>query len=231
MAIYAISDLHLSLNDEKKSMEVFGEDWKDYVSKIKKNWKNTVKEEDTVLIAGDISWGLNIEEAKKDFEFINKLPGKKIIVKGNHDYYFSTRKKVESFLNENNFNTINILHNNSFVVNNIVICGTRGWGNTGDAFQGADDQKILQREIGRLKISLDSIHKEDKNKDVIVMTHFPPFNHEFQKLLKEYNVRKCIYGHLHGKGHYMVREGNIDGIEYIMVSGDYTKFKLVKIYK
>lgn len=229
MSIYAISDLHLSFNDDSKSMEFFGDEWKDYVQRIKTNWKSTVKEEDTVLIAGDISWANNLEEAKEDFRFIDSLPGKKIIIKGNHDYYFSTMKKVQRFLKENSFNTINILYNNSFVIDNYAICGTRGWGNIGDVEENVDNKKILAREIGRLKLSYNSLGKEDKEKDIIVITHFPPFNFEFKNALKEIDTKKCIYGHLHGNGHYMVKEGVIDNIEYIMVSGDYTDFKLVKI--
>jgi len=229
MSIYAISDLHLSFNDENKSMEFFGEDWKDYVSKIESNWKNTVKEDDTVLIAGDISWANNLEEAKKDFAFIDSLPGQKIIIKGNHDYYFSTTKKVNEFLKKNNFNTISILYNNSYVIEDTVICGTRGWGNIVEAEEKVDNNKIIRREAIRLKLSYDSLSEEDKKKQVIVVTHFPPFYHEFKKVLKDIGAKVCIYGHLHGNGHYMVKQGVIDDINYVMVSGDYTDFKLIKI--
>ena len=229
MSIYAISDLHLSFNDKSKSMEFFGEDWKDYISKIETNWKNTVKDEDTVLIAGDISWANNLEEAKKDFEFINSLPGQKIIIKGNHDYYFSTMKKVKEFLDENKLNTIHILFNNSFVIEDVAICGNRGWGNVVESEVPVDNNKILKREIVRLKLSYNSLSDEDKKKDIIVMTHFPPFYQEFREVLKEINAKVCIYGHLHGNGHYMVRQGRIDDVEYVMVSGDYTGFKLVRI--
>ena len=229
MSIYAISDLHLSFNDESKSMEFFGSDWKDYVKKIETNWKKTVKENDTVLIAGDISWANNLDEARKDFEFIHKLPGQKIIIKGNHDYYFSTTKKVNKFLEDNNFDSIHILYNNSYVVENIAICGTRGWGNVVDTEEKIDNHKIIKREVIRLKLSYDSLSDENKNKDIIVITHFPPFYPEFKAALKEIGATKCIYGHLHGNGHYMVKQGLIDDIEYIMVSGDYTNFNLIKI--
>ena len=229
MSIYAISDLHLSFNDESKSMEFFGPEWKDYVKRIENNWKKTVNENDTILIAGDISWANNLEEAKKDFAFINSLPGQKIIIKGNHDYYFSTMKKVQEFLYNNNFSTIHILFNNSFVIENVAICGTRGWGNVETDDIKLDNHKIVEREVGRLKLSYNSLSAEDKKKDIIVMTHFPPFYTEFKKALKEIGAKKCIYGHLHGKGHYMVKEGLIDDIEYIMVSGDYTGFNLLKI--
>lgn len=229
MSIYAISDLHLSFNDDGKSMEFFGPDWKDYVKKIETNWKNTVKEDDTVLICGDISWGSNLEETKEDFAFIHKLPGQKIIIKGNHDYYFSTTKKVRKFLEDNGFDTINILYNNSYIIEDTAICGTRGWGNVAETEEKIDNHKIVRREIIRLKLSYNSLSEENKKKDIIVITHFPPFYQEFKEALKEIGAKKCIYGHLHGNGHYMVKQGIIDGTEYIMASGDYTNFELVKI--
>ena len=227
MAIYAISDLHLSKAVPNKSMELFGKDWENYEQRLDENWRKTVKEDDTVLIPGDISWALDLNTAYEDFAYINSLPGKKIIIKGNHDYYFSTLTKVNNFLADNNFNTIKILNNNSFLVEDTVVCGFRGWGNTED--DKVDDHKIFLRELVRLELSLNSISKEHNNKDILVMTHFPPFKHEIQVIFKKYNVKKCIYGHLHGEGHYMVREGYIDGVEYKMVSGDYTKFELVKL--
>lgn len=207
----------------------FGEDWKDYVKKIETNWKKKVKENDTVLIAGDISWAKNLDEAKMDFDFINSLPGNKIIIKGNHDYYFSTAKKVNEFLQENRFDTIRILYNNSYVVEDVAICGTRGWSNTVEIEEKVDSSKIIRRETIRLKLSYESLSEEDKKKDIIVVTHFPPFYYEFREVLKEINAKICIYGHLHGKGHYMARTGNIDGIEYVMTAGDYTGFDLIKI--
>lgn len=227
MGIYAISDLHLSISMPDKSMDIFGDVWKDYEKKIEKNWKKTVKEEDTVIIPGDISWAMNLEDAYLDFEYINNLPGNKIILKGNHDYYFSTVTKLNAFLKENNFDSIQILQNNSYFIDGYNICGTRGWkfgvGST------KEDQKIYQRELIRLKLSLDSIKKENKDKAIILATHFPPFEYEFKNVLNEYKVKKCIYGHLHGEGHYMVKQGIEEGIDYIMVSGDYTGFKLIKL--
>ena len=227
MAIYAISDLHLSKAVPNKSMELFGKDWKNYEQRLDENWRKTVKNTDTVLIPGDVSWAIDLNEAYEDFAYIDSLPGNKIIIKGNHDYYFSTLTKVNKFLRDNNFNTIKILNNNSFLVENINICGFRGWGNTDDS--KADNYKVYLRELVRLELSLNSIAMENKDKDIVVMTHFPPSRHEIQEIFKKYNVKKCIYGHLHGEGHYMVREGEIDGVEYKMVSGDYTKFELVKL--
>lgn len=227
MAIYAISDLHLAFSNEAKSMELFGDDWKDYQKRIEKNWRKLVKKDDTVIIPGDISWALNLGEAYNDFNFLNNLPGKKIILKGNHDYYFTTVAKLRKYFEDNNFDTIEILHNNSFFIEGYNICGSRLWSNT--ELENADDTKIFKRELIRLQLSLDSILPENKDKPIIVATHFPPFRYETLQLLKQYNVKLCVYGHLHGQGHYMIREGNIDSIEYKMVSGDHTGFELVKL--
>lgn len=231
MAVYAISDLHLSFGVDKP-MNVFGEKWDDYEKRIALNWKKKVKEEDTVIIPGDISWGMTLKETIKDFKFINELPGKKIILRGNHDYYFSTVSKVKNFFKENDFNTIEILRNNAFVADSYIICGTRGWGKTENTDKMLD-KKIIAREEIRLKLSLEFAQKLndslEEKKEIVVAMHFPPFIGEFANIMKEYNVKTCIYGHLHGYGHFMIKEGIIDGIDYKMVSCDYTKFDLVKI--
>lgn len=227
MSIYAISDLHLSKSMGNKSMEIFGDKWKNYESKIDMNWRNTVKDTDTVIIPGDISWATTLEEAYKDFQYINSLPGTKIILKGNHDFYFTTVKKINEFLEKNNFNTIKILHNCSYCIEGYNICGTRGWGTIDDI--ELDDRKIYERELIRARLSLDSIKEENKNKPIIFALHFPPFKYETKKLLAEYKIKTCIYGHLHGDGHNMVVEGLIDNINYKMVSGDYTDFNLIKL--
>lgn len=227
MSIYAISDLHLSISKPEKSMQEFGDEWKDYEKRIEKNWKETVGTNDTVIIPGDISWAMTLDEAKSDFQFIDSLPGKKIIIKGNHDYYFSTLTKVQKFLKDNNFNSIEILYNNSYNVEGYNICGTRGWKYGTDT--DADDDKVIDREVGRLKLSIDSIKEENKNLPIIVAIHYPPFNYKIKKVLEEYSVKKCIYGHLHGDGHYMVKQGRDNNVEYIMVGGDYTGFRLIKL--
>ena len=224
MSVYAISDLHLSVGNKEKSMELFGDKWKDYESRIKKNWEETVQPNDTVIIPGDISWALKLEDAVEDFRFLDSLPGTKIIMKGNHDFYFTTVKKVEEYFKQNKFNSLKVLHNNSSIVENLAICGTRGWVNGADKENNCDDVKIINREVGRLKMSLDSV--KDKTKEIIVAMHYPVTNIEFRKLMKEYGVKQCIYGHLHGVGHYMVFEGYRDGVKYTMVAGDYTGFRL-----
>ncbi len=235
MAIFAISDLHLSFGVDKP-MNIFGKLWDNYEEKIKENWIQNVDENDTVIIPGDISWGMRFEEALPDFKFINMLPGNKIILRGNHDYYFNTKTKVEKFLIQNNLNTIKIMHNNAFEVEDKILCGTRGWDKSEETSK-EEDKKIISREEGRLVLSLNEgikikkeLEKKGIQKDLIVAMHFPPFNGKFQKIMEEYNVKLCIYGHLHGYGHTMIKEGIIDNIDYKMVSCDYTKFKLIKLY-
>lgn len=198
MSIFAISDLHFSFGVDKPMM-VFGNMWEGYEKKIKQNWKETVKENDIVIIPGDISWGINLNEALPDFKFIDSLPGKKIIMRGNHDYYFSTKTKLEKFFKDNDINTIYVLHNNAIDIGEYILCGTRGWGKTENSDKKLD-KKIIERESIRLKISLDEGKKMQENgvnKDIIVAMHFPPFISNYQNILKEYNVKKCIYGHLH----------------------------------
>lgn len=234
MAIFGISDLHLSFGVDKP-MNIFGKVWADYEKRLEKNWKEQVSPDDTVIIAGDISWGIDFEEALKDFEFINSLPGKKLILRGNHDYYFSTKTKVEQFLKDNNFSTIKVLHNNAIDIDEYIVCGTRGWGMTENNSK-EEDIKITKREEGRLIISLkeaksiqEEYLKKGINKEILVALHFPPFIAGFKQILEKYEVKKCIYGHLHGFGHNLVKQGRIDGIEYVMVGCDYTEFKLIKL--
>ena len=234
MATYGISDLHLSFGTNKP-MNIFGKKWDNYEERIKENWNNTVKDGDIVLIPGDISWAMTFKEAVKDFEYINSMKGKKIFLKGNHDYYFSTKKKVTEFLKSNNFNTIRVLYNDAIDTDEYIICGTRGWGRT-ESKDKELDKKIIAREEGRLKISLELGKKLQEEylekgikKDILVAMHFPPFAGNFKSILEEYNVKKCIYGHLHGFGHTLVKEGMIDNIEYVMVGCDYTGFKLIKL--
>lgn len=231
MAIYGISDLHLSFSTNK-SMEVFGEEWNNYEENLKKNLNRKIKDDDTVIIAGDISWAIKIEDAYEDFKFINDLPGEKIILKGNHDYYFSTKSKIEKYLKENKLDKIKILHNNSYYKEGYIICGTRGWGNVDNLQENVDIDKIYSREALRLELSIkDGISKYGEDKKIIVATHFPPFNKEMQEVLQKYkkNIHVCIYGHLHGFGHSQIKVGEINGINYEMVSIDYTKCNAINL--
>lgn len=234
MAIYAISDLHLSFG-VNKPMNIFGTVWDNYEETIKNNWLETVTEEDTVIIPGDISWAMTLDESVKDFEYIDSLPGKKILLRGNHDYYFSTITKMNKFFEEQGFKTFSIIHNTAIEVENYIICGSRGWGKT-ENNDLEQDKKIIAREENRLENSLkkgkelqEQARLRGEEKEIIVALHFPPFLANFQEIMKNYGVTKCIYGHLHGYGHKLVREGDIDGIEYKMVGCDYTNFKLIKL--
>jgi uncharacterized protein len=233
MSVYGISDLHLSFGTNKP-MNIFGKVWDNYEEKIKINWQNTVKPDDFVIIAGDISWATYLSEAVKDFKYIENLPGHKIIIRGNHDYYFDTKNKQEKFFQDNNMKSINILQNSAIDTNEYIICGARGWGDTDNSQK--EDDKLIKREAIRLRLSLDEGIKLQKKyleqgieKDILVAMHFPPFNLEFQKILEGYKVKKCIYGHLHGYGHSKVKEGIINGVDYVMVSCDFTGFNVIKL--
>lgn len=163
MAIYAISDLHLCLG-VNKPMDIFGEGWKDYIERLENSWKNTVSKDDFVIIAGDISWATYLEQSYKDFEFINNLPGEKIILKGNHDYWWTTLKKLQAFNKKNNFTTIRFLHNNCYKVEDKILCGTRGWKSRDTYDFSREDEKIYIREINRLHLSLKCAYSTGKNK-------------------------------------------------------------------
>lgn len=229
MAIYAISDLHLSFNTDKP-MDIFGKIWENYEEKIKENWINEINENDLVLLPGDFSWSTYLKETIKDFEYLNELPGKKILLKGNHDYWWSTLKSMREFLEENDFKNIDFLHNNSFEYEGYIIAGTRGWTQS----ESEEDKRLVKRELLRLELSIqDGIKRYGDDKPIIICMHYPPIvneiRSEFAELMGKYNVKQCIYGHLHGNLQLGIIEGNINGIEYKMVSCDYTHFKPIKI--
>lgn len=229
MALYAISDLHLSLSVKDKSMDVFGAKWHNYTERLKDNWLATVKPEDTVLIAGDISWATYLEQCYNDFEFINKLPGNKIICKGNHDYWWVTLSKLTEYTNANSFNTIKFINNNYFAYNDIAICGTRGWSCPGSDGFNKEDLKIYLRELVRLELSLEQANKAGMDKK-IVMLHYPPAinpntaDKGFIELFERYNVIKCIYGHLHNMAAGCAFLGDYGGIGFELVACDYLGF-------
>ncbi|WMJ80589.1 metallophosphoesterase [Clostridium sp. MB40-C1] len=227
MGLFAISDLHLSFTSDKP-MDIFGEKWCNHDEKIRQNWIDKIQEEDTVLIAGDISWSMKMEDGIKDLEWVHSLPGKKIISKGNHDYWWGSIKKLNRL-----YDDINFVQNNFFVYKDYAICGTRGWNPPSSDKYSEHDKKIYSREQIRLKLSLESAVKAGYKK-IIVMIHFPPVNDkfeesEFTKIFKEYNVEKVIYGHLHGYSLKRVYEGIHENIEYIVTSCDYIDFNPIKI--
>ena len=230
MAIYTIADLHFSFSTDKP-MDIFGTNWENYEEKIKEDWLKKVKKEDYIILPGDFSWAMYLEETVKDFEFINQLPGKKILLKGNHDYWWTTVTNMRKFLKENNFANIDFLHNNSFEIENKIIVGTRGWILSEDL----EDKRLTKREADRLELSISNGIKEYGNeKEIIAFMHYPPItknyqNTEYIEVLKKYNIKKCYYGHLHSISIQDALEGIIDGIEYKLVSSDGVDFKLTKI--
>lgn len=234
MSIYVIGDLHLSFSTDKP-MDIFGDNWEDHTEKIKENWLKKVTENDTVILPGDFSWATYLEETYKDFEFLNSLPGKKILSKGNHDYWWTTVTSMKRFLKENGFNNIDFLYNSAFLVENKIITGTRGWINS---WKSQENFKILKRENERLKISINKgINEFGTDKEIITFIHYPPFYKEsiipdeinFSKTLKDFGIEKCYYAHLHGESHKDAIEGNVNGIDYKLISSDYLKFDLLKI--
>lgn len=232
MSLFTLADLHLSLS-VNKPMDIFGARWTDYMEKIKKNWCAIVTSEDTVIVPGDISWAIDYNEAKKDFAFIESLPGKKLLGKGNHDYWWGTMSKNKTFCEEMGFKTIDFLYNNAFKVENYIVCGTRGW-YVDEKLQNTtnDDveyKKIVNREASRLKMSLEEAKRlQTENEQILVFFHFPPvFNNfvcnEIVNILIEYNIKNCYFGHIHGS-YNIPKTFEYKGISFTLVSADYLNF-------
>ena len=230
MAIYTIGDLHLSFNTNKP-MDVFGDIWKDYEEKIKQNWLEKVKANDLVILPGDFSWAMYLEETEKDFEFINNLPGKKILLKGNHDYWWTTVTNMRNYVTEKGFENIDFLHNNSYEFENKIIAGTKGW----TLSEEAEDIRLTKRETDRLELSIkNGIEQFGADKEIIIFMHYPPItknclNTSYAQIMKKYNVKRCYYGHLHSNSIKEAVQGNIDGIEYKLVSADGLEFNLLQV--
>lgn len=209
-------------------MDVFSEEWKNHDMRIRENWLKKVKEEDTVLLAGDLSWSMKLQGGKEELDFVAGLPGRKIIIKGNHDYWWGSITKLNSM-----YDNMDFIQNNFFSYEDYAICGTRGWVIPGSSLFKEEDEKIYRREILRLKMSLDAAKKRGFQK-FIVMIHYPPVNEtfkdsEFTDIFEEYGVEKVIYGHLHGKSLQRVMTGERQGVEYILTSCDYIGFDPVLI--
>ena len=234
MAIYTIADLHLSFLEDKP-MDIFGDNWENHAEKIKKNWIEQVKEEDFVILPGDFSWAMYLKDTKLDFEYLNGLPGSKILLKGNHDYWWTTLAKMNEFIQENNFNNIHFLYNNSYLIENKIIVGTRGW----NILDTENDSKMIKRENARLELSIkDGLSRYGEDKEIIAFMHYPPINKndilandktDFVKTFEKYNIHRCYYGHLHGTSHKDAIEGTVNGIDYKLISADYLNFTLQKI--
>lgn len=235
MAIFAIADLHLSQSTDKP-MHIFGQQWEDHQSRLSKAWIESVGQDDTVIIPGDISWGMTLDEALPDLQFIDQLPGRKILSKGNHDYWWGTLGKVMALAAENNLSTLSFMKNNAFLIEGRAVCGTRGWLLPSDPEFKTADQVIYEREIGRLERSLlagKALLGETQG-EIIAVIHYPPLlqpirNSGFCTLLEKYHVKTCIYGHLHGRGHYKAFEGEKNGVTYHLVAGDYISFKPLRL--
>ena len=223
MSLFAIADTHLSFGTDKP-MDVF-QGWENYVSRLAENWRAIVTDRDTVVIAGDISWGMDLTQALPDFRFLHELPGKKIILKGNHDYWWSTRKKAETCFAQNGLDTLSVLFNNAFEVGSVAVCGTRGW--LAESCSD-EDRKVLLREAGRLQMSLDAA--KALGREPVVFLHYPPLNAdgtwcpEIYSVLQSAGVRYVYYGHLHGPSCRMAVQGEKDGIHLSLISCDALRF-------
>ena len=228
MALYAIGDTHLSLASDKP-MDVFGGSWTGYVDKLREGFNATVSQGDTVVICGDVSWGMSLEEARADFAFLDALPGgRKLLLKGNHDYWWTTASKMQAFFQENGFRTLDILHNNCHFYGETALCGTRGWFYEED--RGEHSAKIFNRELIRLEASLKAAGEREK----LCFLHYPPLYQgyrcqEILDLLERYGVRLCCYGHLHGGSHRLAVTGRQGTVDYRLVAADYVGFRPVCI--
>lgn len=234
MSIYTIGDLHLSFK-ENKPMDIFGDNWENHEEKIKEDWIKKVKEEDLVVLPGDFSWAMYLSRTDEDFRYLNQLPGKKLLLKGNHDYWWTTLKSMRNFIEENNFENIDFIYNNSYEYEDTVIIGTRGWSLTDDS----EDKKMIKREAIRLELSIqDALNKYGDDKEIMAFMHYPPISrtnldkneaNEFIRIMQKYDIKQCYYGHLHGNSIEEAIEGKHFGIEFKLVSADGLDFKLLKI--
>ena len=229
MHIYAIGDLHLSGEPPTKPMEIFGEHWLGHKEKIKQHWLETVTAEDTVIICGDISWAMNLEGAAQDLDWLAQLPGRKLLLRGNHDYWWTSLAKMQKRFGEH----FEFLQNGCIMVGDIAVCGTRGWILPSAENFTPEDEKIYKREAIRLELSLQAAVKEEAA-TIITAFHYPPLfapteQTVFTDLLEKYSVQHCVYGHIHGENHVITFEGERAGINYKLVSCDTQDFRLYKI--
>ena len=226
MALYAIGDLHLCLG-APKPMDIFGGAWVGYMDKLR-DGLSVIRPEDTTVLLGDLSWALDLSGAKADFAWINAIPGRKIILKGNHDYWWSTAAKFRKFCEENGFGNLNLLNNNCYEYEGVAICGTRGW--FLEEEQKPHNAKVLNREVGRLETSL----KAAEGRSIFCFLHYPPLYQGYEcpeilRLLSAYPVERCCYGHLHGYAIKRRLEGGWNGTDFSLISADYLGFVPKKI--
>lgn len=226
MALYAIGDTHLSFCVDKP-MDVFGGNWTGYVEKLREGF-SVLTEQDTLVLCGDLSWGMSLEQAEQDFRFLHEIPGKKIFLKGNHDYWWTTAAKMERFFAQKGFDSLSVLHNNCHFYQDVALCGTRGW--FYEEERGEHSAKIFNRELMRLETSLKAAGDREK----ICFLHYPPLYHGYRceeiiELLKRYGVKQCCYGHLHGGSHRLAVSGVQEGVGFTLVAADYLNFQPKKI--
>lgn len=221
MALFAIGDTHLSLGADK-SMEVF-RGWENYVERLEKNWRAVVSDEDTVVIDGDISWGMHLDDCEKDFAFLHALPGRKLLIKGNHDYWWETRRKIDRFLEEHRFTSMQVVFNDAVRVGDLTVCGSRGWFFDDES---ADTLKVLNRERQRL---IRSIESAQSGTTPVVFLHYPPVMdgrrcEEIFSVLTEYGIRRCYFGHIHGDTTGRYDDFTEDGVRFSLIAADRLKF-------
>lgn len=229
MALYTLADLHLAFG-VNKPMDVFGGRWQGYQDKLRQGL-SVLREDDTLVIPGDFCWALDFSQAKADFAFLNSFPGRKLFVKGNHDYWWNTVSKFTKFCEENGFEQMYLLHNTAFFYGDLALCGTRGWFFEEDK-EGTHDEKVFRRELIRLETSLKAAGEREK----ICFLHYPPRYRgytcpEILDLLVQYQVKACYYGHLHGDSHKLAMEGPFAGTDFHLVAADYVQFQPVLITK
>ncbi len=232
MALFTIADLHLPLGIDKP-MDVFGSSWKNYVNRIHDNWQKKIKPDDVIVIPGDFSWATYLNQAYKDFEFLHNLNGKKYIAKGNHDYWWSTMRKMREYLLQNGWEDIDFLQNNCIMYKNTALCATRGWIHPSWESFSESDVKYFNREVMRLELALNEAVKNNPDK-IYVFTHYPPMGFEavgnaFTDTLEKYGVERCYYGHLHAESHRNALNGTVNGVRYSLVSADYIRFDPVLV--
>lgn len=241
MSLYVISDLHLSTNEmTNKSMEKFGSRWSNYHAKLERSFRAIVNPDDTVIIPGDISWAMTLDEALSDFKFLDSLPGTKIIGKGNHDFWWSTASKIHAFFEANGITTIKLLHNNAYMLEDCIICGSRGWfydEKQQRTVGEVDYDKIIAREAQRLEISIRAaleLSTERPDLPILCFLHFPPVFGDLvcDKILdviKKYNITTCYYGHIHNN-YSIPRQFEYDGVTFVMVAADYLNFVPMPVF-
>ncbi len=229
MSLFVIGDPHLSFGCQKP-MNIF-KGWENHAQRLEENWRAVVGQKDTVVLPGDISWAMNLDEALPDFQFLHSLPGKKVLLKGNHDYWWTTQNKLEQFIQRNGLESVSFLHNSCVCAEGFRLCGTRGW-----LFENgqAHDEKILAREAGRLRLSLDAA--ADSGGELLVFLHYPPVfgrevNQPILETLLEYKIRRVYYGHIHAGGCTFAWNGSYQGIDFRLVSSDFLHFCPMEIQK